>query len=260
MSKLPPRDRLLELVKTVAVAAGSRLLDHGSGDEKLYRHTQENSKEIKARADAILDKEILGELLLTGLPILSEESGLIRGGAESGMRFIVDPLDGTYNFVKKLGPSAVSIALWDENTPVFGVIYRLDTRELTWGGPGFGTYTEGVPLTVSDTTIPALGSLCTGFPARCDLSSNEAMLNFWRLIARFGKVRMLGSAAVSLLQVASGAAEAYSEKNIMLWDVAAGLALVAGAGGDFSFTAGTIDHSLDVYASNGRLTVGDALA
>jgi myo-inositol-1(or 4)-monophosphatase len=69
---------------------------------------------------------------------------------------------------------------------------------------------------------------------------------------------MIGSAAASLAAVARGAADVYTERNIMLWDVAAGLAIVEGAGGDFRCTPGTIPHALDVVAGNASLVEGFA--
>jgi myo-inositol-1(or 4)-monophosphatase len=70
-------------------------------------------------------------------------------------------------------------------------------------------------------------------------------------MSKFGKTRMLGSASQSLLQVAKGSVECYSEKDIMLWDVAAGIALVEGAGGNVSITAEKGRESINVVASNG---------
>ncbi len=224
-------DGLLELSKTIATQAGLRLLDSFSQHHKSYVYYRDNPKEIKALADAVLEKDILRALAPTGLPILSEESGYIPGRQESQYWFIVDPLDGTFNFVKGLGPSAVSIALWEDQKPIFGVIYSILERQLYWGGAGMGAYCDSQPISVSDTAIKAQASICTGFPVRLDVENEITMQYFWRMVSPYAKVRMLGSAAVSLVNVARGAADVYSERNIMLWDVAAGLAIVEGAGG-----------------------------
>ena len=122
--------KLLELSKLVATQAGLRLLDSLSPDHKLYVHSMDHPREVKAMADTVLEREILDGLAPTGLSILSEESGYIPGKQTSTYWFIVDPLDGTFNFVKGLGPSAVSIALWDGQRPIFGVIYDLVERQL----------------------------------------------------------------------------------------------------------------------------------
>jgi myo-inositol-1(or 4)-monophosphatase len=251
---MPELNKLLELSKSAATQAGVRLLDSFSQDHKKYAHCLDLPKEIKAVADTVLEKDILQALAPAGFPVLSEESGYIPARQKSGYWFIVDPLDGTFNFVKGLGPSAVSIALWKDQKPVFGVIYNLLERQLVWGGDSMGAYCDGQPISVSDTSNKAQASICTGFPVRLDLATDGIMQGFWHLVMPYAKVRMLGSAAISLVNVAKGAADAYAEQNIMLWDVAAGLAIVKGAGGSIHFAPGTIEYSLDVYASNGVLS------
>lgn len=246
--------QLVELTKAVAAETGARFLDSVVRNDKSYVHCSDNPREIKALADVLLEKSILRSLAPARLPILSEESGLIPGEEESKYWFIVDPLDGTFNFVKGLGPSAVSIALWERQKPIFGAVYSLRERQLFCGGAGMGSYGSGRKIAVSGTRSEAQASICTGFPARFDVTDDKAMIDLCRTLKRYAKVRMLGSAAVSLLHVADGSADAYLERNIMLWDVAAGLAIVEGAGGRVDFAAGTGKYSLDVYAHNGILS------
>ena len=253
---MPDISELLELSKLVAVQAGVRLLGSSGADQKSYTHCLEHPKEIKALADTVLEKDILKALIPAGIPILSEESGYISGQQKSKYWFIVDPLDGTFNFVKGLGPSAVSIALWEDQKPVFGVIYSLLEQQLVWGGSGIGSYCDGQRISVSDTTIKAEASICTGFPVRFDMASDHAMRDFWNMASPFAKVRMFGSAAVSLLHVARGSADVYSERDIMLWDVAAGIALVEGAGGAYMMEEADNEWSYRVFASNAPLFPG----
>lgn len=250
---MPELDALLELCKSAAARAGARLLDSVTQGDKSYVHCREHPREIKAIADTVLEKDILQALASTELPILSEESGHIPGQRQSTYWFIVDPLDGTFNFVKGLGPSAVSIALWEDQKPLFGVIYNLMERQLVWGGAGMGAYADGRPISVSDTSDRSRASICTGFPVRFDVTNERTMRDFWCLVQPYAKVRMLGSAAVSLLQVARGAADVYAEQDIMLWDVAAGLAIVEGAGGRTVLTGTNHTWCYDVFASNGVL-------
>lgn len=233
--------------------AGSRILDDSRGELKEYSHAADLPREIKARADVALERDIFDALLPTGIPILSEESGLIAGTREALYRFIVDPLDGTYNFVKGLGECGISIALWKDATPVFGVIFSLTERTLSWGGAGIGAFCDGRKISVSATAERSRAAICTGFPARLDFESDETMRHFWNMVTPFAKVRMLGSAALSLVHVANGSAEAYSERNIMLWDVAAGIALVQGAGGRVRQRERGPEYALDVFADNGLL-------
>jgi myo-inositol-1(or 4)-monophosphatase len=248
---------LLELSKSVAIQAGSRLLEECDQDHKSYVYSNEQPKEIKALADTVLEKDILKALVSSRIPILSEESGYIPGQNKTEYLFIIDPLDGTFNFVKGLGSSAVSIALWKDKTPVFGVIYNLSEEKLYWGGNGLSAYCDSQQISVSNVSNKSQASICTGIPVRFDVESDISMQKLWHLIKPFAKVRMLGSAAVSLLKVAQGSADAYAEQNIMIWDVAAGIAIVEGAGGNVHSHSGKIEHSLSVYASN-HLLFGQA--
>lgn len=250
---MPAANELLRLCKLVALDAGCRLLDGLTRTHKQYEHSVHHPREIKALADTVLERDILEKLAPTGLPILSEESGSVAGRAESSYRFIVDPLDGTFNFVKGLGPCAVSIALWQERTPIFGVIYSLTDRQLLWGGRDLGSFCDEQPIAVSAIARRSEASICTGLPVRFDMENATAVDELWRMVRPFAKVRMMGSAAMSLVSVARGSADAYWEQSIMLWDVAAGLAIVEGAGGAVKCIPGHIEHSLDAYAGNRAL-------
>lgn len=253
MSRTRDTAELLELAKAAASRAGSRFLAGMREDHKEHVHCSDLPREIKARADTILEQDIVESLSPLGIPVLSEESGYQEFGRSSGLCFIVDPLDGTYNLVRALGPSAVSIALWQDGGPLFGVVFGLADSTLYWGGAGIGAFADGRRLTVSGIRDKARAALCTGFPARFDVSDAAAMQSFCKELQPFAKVRMIGSATMSLVHIATGAADAYMERRIMPWDVAAGLALVEGAGGraHFSPVRPELAEPIDVFASNG---------
>jgi myo-inositol-1(or 4)-monophosphatase len=244
---------LLELAKSAGAQAGLRLLDALGADEKSYVYSHEHPREIKAVADTALERDILHTLAPTGLPVLSEEAGYLPSERGGQHWWIVDPLDGTFNFIKGLGPSAVSIALWKGERPIFGVVFDLMERRLFLGGPGIGAYADGRRISVSATSTLAQASICTGFPTRFDVEDISALQSFSRTIKPFAKVRMIGCAAVSLLHVARGSADVYAEQKIMLWDVAAGLAIVEGAGGGSVLTKTHMDWCYDTFASNACL-------
>ncbi len=257
---MPDIGQLLELAKSAARRAGSRVLDGSRQNLKAYEHAAAVPREVKALADVVLEQDILEVLLPTGISILSEESGPIDGADGDPYRFIVDPLDGTYNFVKGLGECGISIALWHAETPLFGVIFSLTDGTLSWGGGGIGAFCDNRRISVSTTAAQSRAAICTGFPARLDVDNEETMRHFWSLVSPYAKVRMLGSAALSLVHVANGSADAYSERNIMLWDVAAGIALVQGAGGRVQQRAGNVEYALDVFVDNGVLDQGRSRA
>lgn len=253
MSEVSDVQRLLELAKTAVTRAGIRLLDHVKAGDIDYSLSPDNPREIKAAADKVMEDAIVEVLAGAALPILSEERGYVASQRPSSYWFVVDPLDGTFNFVKGLGPSAISVALWADQTPIFGVIYSLEERQLFWGGCGLGAFADNRSITVSDTSNESQASICTGFPVRFEVDSEAAMQRFWRTVRPYAKVRMLGSAAVSLLHVARGSADVYSESRIMLWDVAAGIAIVEGAGGKYVMERNGDAWCYDVFASNPSL-------
>ncbi len=222
---------LLDFAKRVVSEAANDFLARDRGSMSEVSGSQLNGREVKLVADAALEASLLDRLLPTGLTVLSEETGLVRQGADGALRWIVDPLDGSVNYLRGIGPSAVSVALWREDAPLFGVLFRLDDRTLAWGGNGMGAWLDDRPIHVSPQSRIDQAILCTGIPARFRVNDTALVGDYFMQMARFAKVRMLGSAACSLLMVARGAADAYFEDQIMLWDVAAGLAIVEGAGG-----------------------------
>lgn len=242
---------LLELAKTTVVAAAATVANADALQLKSVRRIELSGKETKLAADEVLEAAIVPRLMESGLPILSEESG-ITGVLDSGRYWVVDPLDGTVNFLRGAGPSAISVALCDAGTPAIGVIYRFDTQQLFWGGPGMGAWTGDRAIAVSTTERAEQGILCCGFPARFDA---DTMPEYFATLRRFAKIRMLGSAACALLMVAGGQVDAYYEDRIMWWDVCAGIAIVRGAGGSVEFDAVAPNEPHRVVATNSRLAV-----
>ena len=229
------------------------LLNNNQEKLKKYRYISDLPREMKSDADRFLDKELIKRLSPLGISILSEEGGEINSKSKSSFRFIIDPLDGTVNYVRGLSQSSISIALYDDKKPVFGVLAIYPSEEIVWGGKNFGAFLGEDPIKVSDTERISNAILCTGFPSHFDFSDQKSLSKYFDLIGDFGKIRMLGSASISLFNVARGAADCYYEQEIMIWDVAAGIAILEGAGGEVSVSPGRFDNSLNVVASNGSI-------
>lgn len=215
-------------------------------------------REPKAGIDRDINQALIAGLAETGLPILSEEQDAHRDWRSTSRLWIVDPLDGTLNYVRGTGPCAIAVSLWDAGIPVFGVIYDIVNRLMAWGGRASGARWEGDSLSVSDTSDLGKAVLCTGIPSSFDFNEQESRSRLLGTMSLFGKVRMVGSAASSLLLVARGAADCYFEDEIKIWDVAAGIALVEGAGGSYTLTEGKTPTTVGLLASNralaGKLT------
>jgi len=242
---------LLALAKATVDSAAGAVATADPAQLKTVRRVELSGKETKLAADEFLEAAIVPRLAASGLPVLSEESG-VTGVLNRGRYWVVDPLDGTVNFYRGSGPSAISVALCDAGQPAFGVIYRFDTAQLSWGGPQFGAWTDDAPIAVSNTDRAEDGILSCGFPARFDAATLPA---YFATLRRFAKIRMPGSAACALLMVAGGQVDAYFEDRVMLWDVCAGIALVRGAGGEVQFTGAAPDDPHRVVATNSRVTV-----
>ena len=230
----------LRVAKTAARAAGKLLASHAG-----LAVRSSTARDTKLEADLTSETAIL-DMLSRSHPVLSEEAG----GAidEKGPTWIVDPLDGTVNYSRGIPISCVSIALWDKG-PVLGVVYDFNRDEMFSGIVGQGAFLNDDEIFVSKTIDRADAIMFTGFPAASSFDT-EKLSGFVRLVQRYKKVRLLGSAALSLAYVACGRGDAYMEQRIRIWDVAAGVALVNAAGGAFQ-TLG--DDPLDVFADNGVL-------
>ncbi|MCL0102758.1 inositol monophosphatase [Dehalococcoidia bacterium] len=237
----------LAIAKQAALSAGEYLLAH----KKDISIESQYGKDIKISADRESERLIIDILRdKSGLPILSEERGLIEATARSDdLRWIVDPLDGSLNFLRGIPSCCVSIGLWNGNRPMLGAIYDFERNELFTGIAGTGAWLNGHSIRVSEINAESEAVLLTGFPVNTDYSS-QALTDYIDQVRIFKKIRLIGSAALSLAYVAVGRADAYVERNIMLWDIAAGLAILLGAGGKYSVKEANISNAYEVYATN----------
>jgi myo-inositol-1(or 4)-monophosphatase len=240
---------LLKLSKNAVAHALDKLKELDKKHVKAFRYSNEVPREIKAEADTIIEKLLIDKLSSSYLSILSEESGYIKSKSSSNLSFIIDPIDGTVNFLRGIGECSISVALFDGNVPLFGVLASYPSGKITWGGRDIGSFTGRIQLKVSLIEDIKKGVLCTGFPSRFEFNDKKNK-DQMHLMQSFNKVRMLGSASQSLLLVAQGSSEAYIEDNIMIWDVAAGIAIVEGAGGEYRINTKNFNDPIKVIASN----------
>lgn len=243
-------EKELELAKDTARQAGE-LLHLGTDMGVLSNY----GKDIKTQLDSELESEIISRLSPSGYNILAEESG--DRDKKSPFTWVIDPIDGTFNFSRQIPHYSVSIALLKGFEPLLGVIYDVANNDLYSGIVGKGAWVNNLPMQVSDTDSKDKAVLFTGFPSYSDFS-RENLESFIRKIQEFKKIRHIGSASLSLAYVASGKADAYYENGIMLWDVAAGLALVEAAGGKTKYAPlanPKKKYQYEVSASNGKINL-----
>jgi myo-inositol-1(or 4)-monophosphatase len=213
------------------------------------------NRDVKLKADRDAE-DVIVSILRESSPhaVLSEESGWIEGSQTDGLRWIVDPLDGSFNFLRGIPVCCVSIALWRDDEPLLGVIHDIHSGEAFSGIVGRGAWLGSASIHVSSIDKPSNAVMCTGYPVSTDFS-RSALLQYVEQVRGYKKIRLLGSAALSLAYLAAGRVDAYYERGIKIWDVAAGLAIVKAAGGAIAHTA--VDpaaHIFIVEASNGLLT------
>lgn len=241
----------LELACTAARKAGALLREQGS---TLRTADSMEGKDIKLQADREAEATILSLLAESGHQHLAEESGASAQLDTERPYWVVDPLDGTFNYKRQLDLCCVSIALMQQETPILGVVYDFHRDRLYAAADGQAPTVDDQPLAVSDTKEQGQAGIATGFPVGRDFG-DSAVLEFVQRVQSFKKIRLLGTAALSLALVAEGKLDCYYEEGINLWDVAAGLALVKQAGGKISVQPTETPFRFHVYAGNAYLPI-----
>ncbi|MBL09635.1 MAG: inositol monophosphatase [Acidiferrobacteraceae bacterium] len=231
-----------------------------AGDFLFESYAKNNSiekmmeRDVKIEEDIQSEEIILNVLKNTDYSILSEEKGEIASQADSELKWIVDPLDGTYNYLRRIPFCAVSIALWKGDEPIFGIVNSFCLNEIFSGIIGVGAWCNEIPIChVENSHRNNLENsiIASGFPVGF-VFSDDSVSRLLEITNAYKKVRMLGSASISLAYVASNRVDAYREENIMLWDVAGGLAIVKSAGGDYSSQKTDIVNQFTVSAVSSK--------
>ena len=238
--------RELTIAKKAALEAGNFLRKN---KDNLNKTISSTDRDIKIQADIEAEK-IIKDIINDGssFGILAEESGISSDESYKNL-WVVDPLDGTANYSRGIPLCCVSIAMLSDAKPVLGVIYDFNNDELYEGSINTSACLNGQAITVSTTKISQEGILVTGLPNDTDYS-DEAMMEMIQNFQNWRKVRMIGSAALASVYVASGKADLYIENKSYLWDIAAGAAIVNAAGGEALILNQNEKFQVDVHFSN----------
>jgi myo-inositol-1(or 4)-monophosphatase len=243
--KIDELDILLEIAKSAALIAGEYLLKHQGSDLKILL---DKDRDIKLKLDEETEQIIKTYIASkNSFSILGEETGLSDELGE--YYWVIDPLDGTSNFLRNIPISCVSIALMHDMTPFLGVIYDFNNNDLYFAHKESNAFLNNEEIVVSNFSNKKESTLVTGIPAKSDYSDKE----FAQMIDDFQtwkKVRMIGSAAMASVYVASGKAETYKENGIFIWDIAAGAVIVKAAGGKVSIENFQSDYRVDAKFTN----------
>jgi myo-inositol-1(or 4)-monophosphatase len=203
-----------------------------------------------------LSEEAIVRIILESFPdhdVLTEETPF--EGTGSPFRWIVDPLDGTTNYIREYPSFAVSIGLEVEGTMQVGVAYQPILDELFCAGKGKGATLNGRKIHVSEVDLLDRSFLCTGFPYAIREDPDLYLGYFREFIIRSFALRRPGSAVIDLCYLAAGRFDGFWEMKLHAWDVAAGSLIVTEAGGKVTdFRGQPFDlYSDEVLASNGLI-------
>ncbi len=173
--------------------------------------------------------------------------------SEGTYRWIIDPLDGTTNFIHGYPVYAISVALEYRGQIVVGVVLDPTRNEYFYAVRGRGAYRNGERIRVSQLGEPSLGLLTTGFPFRSKDFTDLYLRSFKKLFVTFSGIRRAGAVAIDLAYLACGRCEGFWEIGLAPWDIAAGSLLIEEAGGRITDFSGGADHiwTGNVVASNG---------
>lgn len=243
-----------------AVMKTARGLRRDFGEVEKLQVSEKGPGDFVSLADKRAEQTLLEELMRVrpGFGFLGEEGGKVLGDGHH--RFIVDPLDGTTNFLHGIPHFAISVALEKDGEIVAGVIYEPIGDELYWAEKGKGAFLDTVStkshrLRVSGRRQLGNSLIGTGIPFRGRGDHPAYLAQLEAVMGQTAGVRRQGSAALDLAFVAAGRLDGFWENGLSPWDIAAGVLMVKEAGGFLSEIGGK-PHRLDspnILAANGHL-------
>ena len=241
-------DTWLEIAKSAALDGGNYLLaNQGEDLEVLLNEGRDIKLQLDTDTENLIKKTLRSK---SSFSILGEETGL--SGDLGEFYWVIDPLDGTSNFLRGIPISCVSIALMRNLNPILGVIYDFNHDDLYFGHQESRAFLNQREICVSNYSLKNESTLVTGIPAK-QYYTDEEFKNMINDFQNWKKIRMIGSAAMASIYVAAGKAETYKENGIFLWDIAAGAAIVNAAGGVASITNIQADYRVDAIFTNKNL-------
>lgn len=224
-------------LKTICQNACLIAAEAGNFIRTERQHFQANSVEVKSFNQLVsyVDKtaeEILVKGLLAALPeagFITEEETIATQNKE--WMWVIDPLDGTTNFIHNLPVYSVSIGLLKNNKPMMGIVYEVNKDEMFYAWNGGGAFLNGQPISVKTNADLGKSLLATGFPYY-DYQQMDAYLDTLKYFMKNTQgMRRMGSAAIDLAYTACGRFDAFFEYGLSPWDVAGGICLIEEAGG-----------------------------
>lgn len=246
---------LCEQVVEIAKMAGHFIREEAlsfSASKIEYKGVNDMVSYVDKTAEAKIINEL--KIILPEAGYIAEED--TQNTIAPIFNWIIDPLDGTTNFIHGIPTYAVSIALKENDELVIGVIYEINRDECFYAWKGSEAFLNGKVIKVSDNYDLSTSLIATGFPYY-DFKRQQAYLDlFNEVMKKCHGLRRIGAASVDLAYTACGRFDAYFEYNLKPWDIAAGLLILQQAGGEyFDFEGGKNTLvNCDVVATNGKVS------
>ena len=243
----------ITLMVKAARAAGNVLLHHMNRLDSL-KVEQKARLDYASEVDRKAEQEIIKEFRYAtpDYGIIAEESGITAPRRGSKFSYVIDPLDGTSNYLHGIGHFCVSIALCEDGEPVHGLIFDPIRNELFTASKGSGAMLNDKRIRVSDRKSLDGAMIITGFPPRERDRVGPHLRTVENVLEVAEDIRRTGSAALDLAYVAAGRADAYFEAGVKPWDIAAGILMVREAGGKVSDFKGNKTAAMSAEHLDGR--------
>ena len=246
-----------DILKPIILEAGKIMLS-AHADESRDVSEKGSSANFVTVYDVKIQDFLINEIkkAIPSAYFVAEEKENDHGALDHEYCFIIDPIDGTANFVHDLHMSAISVGVYSYRKPLYGAVYNPYHDELFWAENGKGAYLNGEPIKVSERSLDhAMVNFGTS-PYYKDTLAERSFELAKRFFMSCSDIRRCGSAAIALANIASGRTDIFLECILSPWDIAAGAILIEEAGGVITDMEGKpIDFSRPspVLASNRRL-------
>ena len=223
MDKIQP-----EAVEEIIREAGRLFADRHAAEHRKTKGVADYVTDVDLAVQSFIRKKL--GLLYPDIQFMGEEMDNREVDLNAPL-WVLDPVDGTTNLIHDYRSSAVSLAILEHGEPVFGIIYQPYLKEMYRAQKGGGSFCNGEPIHVSNASTLEESLIVIGTSPYEKNLAGELFPIFRRIFEKSQDIRRSGSAAIDLANVAAGRAEGFFEKNLKLWDYAAGMLLVREAGG-----------------------------
>ena len=238
-----------------ACMKASKVLIRDFGEIEKLQVSEKGPGDFVTASDKRVEKIIINELEKSEYSFLTEETGLIEG-KHKDKRWIIDPIDGTFNFLNGLPHFAISIGYEENGEIVSGIIFDPIKNEMFAAHKGSGAYLNNSRTRVSNKSDFKIACLVTGGPKAAS-KAKESILDEYKKISMKtnAHIRKSGSAALDLAYVATGRYDGCWQREINYWDIAAGIIIVKESGGfvENIKAEGFNKEKVDIVASNSKI-------